>query len=133
MTSDQNPAPIPELGDGQFHFGLRVNGEVQPRSIDIISLRLAVEEAEVMHRLQKDEHGNQKPTAAFLATLANALKNSAGVANCTPSLAYQLWSVSGGLMDGLKKNMSEPPSLVSGTDSTPANSAEESGPDSTST
>ena len=120
--------PLPDMADGQFHF--TVNG-TNERAVDVISLRLAVEEAEAKHRLDKDEAGNLRPTATFLASLAGLLKE-AGLPDCTPSLAYQLWCVSGGLMDGLKKNTSEPPNSASGMDSTPASSTEKPEPGSTS-
>lgn len=122
---------IPELGDGLFHFGVRKGEEVLPRAIDVITLKLACEEAEAMHRLEKDAEGLLKPTAAFLDTLAGKLKGC--IEDCTPSLAYQLWSIGPGLVDDLKKNMSEPPNSPTGTDLTPADSAGENGPGSTST
>lgn len=131
MTIAAFPEP---LGDGQFHFKVKAaSGEVSDHAVDVISLRLACEEAEERHRLPKTEEGNLKPTAAFLADLAGILKQSAGLATCSPSLAYQLWTISGKLVDDLKKNTSETPSSVSGTDSTPPNSAEKSEPASTST
>lgn len=122
------------LGDGTFAFKVKKSdGTLVECSVDVISLRLACQEAEDTHRLPQSEKGGLLPTAEFLKTLTGLLAQSAGVKDCTPSIAYQLWIISGDLLDGLKKNMSEPPSSPSGMDSTPASSAENPEPGSTQT
>jgi len=114
------------LEDGLLHFKIRnrETGEETPHDLDVLVLRLTCEEAEATHNLQVNAAGEYIATAAFLVDLAGRI-TGLGISNCTPSLAFQLWSVSAREMEALKKNTNETPSSPSGsTSSQPDQSAE---------
>lgn len=115
------PDQLTTLDDGQLHFKIRNRGtgEETDHSIDVLLLRLTCEECEATHHLQTNERGEYIATAAFLNDLAGRLA-AMGVADCTPSVALQLWSVSVREIEALKKNTSEQPSAPSGSESSHA-------------
>lgn len=129
METGQQPArPTTLLSDGSLEFRVRrKNGEEQTISIDLLVLKLICEECEDQHQLRAS-NGTTKPTAAFLQDLAKRLCG-AGVDNCSPSLAWQLWFAGIEQMNDLKKSMSETPNSPSGSESTPAHSPPPSGLD----
>lgn len=108
------------LDDGLLHFAIRnrTTGEETPQSIDVLLLRLTCEECEQLHRLQVNATGEYVATAAFLLDLAKRLAGL-GIADCTPSMAFQLWSASAREIEALKKNTSETPNSHSGSESSP--------------
>lgn len=107
------------LDDGLLHFKTRRDGEEVGQSIDVLILRLTCEECIDAHRLPEDAQGRYKPNAAFLIDLAARL-GSIGVADCTPSVAYQLWIASAGEIERLKKNDNATPNSLSGSESSQA-------------
>lgn len=115
---------LPIVDDGQFRFTYRCNqtGETKEASVDLLLFRLACEELETKHNLRIDDQGCYVPTEDFLLELAARLAKFG--TTVTPYAANRLWCMATEMTEALKKNMSQQPISASGTDSTPANSAE---------
>lgn len=105
-----------DLRDGSITFNVKsMDGKsLRTISVDCLLLKLCCEEAETAHGL-KD---GQSPPAAFLKDLAGRLQGL-GVEACSPSIAYQLWHLSGQMIAALKKNTNETPNSPSGSTSNP--------------
>jgi hypothetical protein len=115
------------LDDGLLRFTIhnRETGEDVKHSLDVLLLRLTCQECEAAHNLQEDANRCYIVTAAFLADLASRIVGL-GVPECTASIAYQLWGTSVREMDALKKNVSETPNSLSGSESSPPPTSDES-------
>lgn len=97
------------LDDGRFVFGItRPDGERTEHALDILTFRLTCEKLEAKHSLARTAEGGIQPTPEFLRDLSAEL--SRDIADCTPTVAWQLWVASFAAMERLKKNMSGTPS-----------------------
>ena len=97
----------PILSTGELVFTVLTPEGPSERKIDLLWLKLTCEEAEKDHALQLDANGAQITTAAFLDDLATRL--SAKVADCTPTMAWQMWISAANAMEELKNAMSGTP------------------------
>lgn len=107
--TSEPPPRYAVLESGELIFRVRrPDGSETDHQIDLLSLKLTCEETEQVHNLQVKD-GAIAPTAAFLADLA-ARFVELGVADCTPTIAYQMWLSSYGAMETLKNALSGMPS-----------------------
>ena len=97
----------PILTTGELAFNVLTPEGPSERKVDLLWLKLTCEEAERDNSLQQDAEGRQQPTAAFLDDLAARL--GAKVADCSPTMAYQMWIAAAQAMNELKNAMSGMP------------------------
>lgn len=92
------------LTTGELVFSVLTPEGPSERKVDLLWLKLTCEEAERDNSLQVDAEGRQQATALFLDDLSSRL--SAKVADCTPTMAYQMWLAASEAMNELKNAMS---------------------------
>ena len=92
------------LTTGELTFSVLTPEGPSERKVDLLWLKLTCEETERDNSLQVDAEGRQQATALFLKDLSNRL--SAEVADCTPTMAYQMWIAASEAMNELKNAMS---------------------------
>lgn len=92
--------------------------ESKPYAVDLLELRLLVEELEEKHQLPIVD-GRVQASRAFLRELAEGLQ-SMGVGDATPTVAAKLWQRLSEVVDALKKNTLEDAASLSSTESTPS-------------
>ena len=106
-------ASAKDLIDGLIRVSVQsLDGSKRQIEVDVLILKMCCEEAETAHNYKP----GSPPTSVFLRDLSQRLQ-AVGVTACTPSVAYQLWHLSGEMITTLKKNMPETPSLPSGSTS----------------
>jgi hypothetical protein len=107
-------APLPPnqqtFIDGQLQFKVqKQDGSVVDQSIDVMILKTLCDELQDRHFPETAAGEAYRPTPKFLNDLAAELAGY-GVADCSPSVAYQLWFAGAQGLEFLKKNTSEQPS-----------------------
>lgn len=107
VAVEAGPRLGPILTTGELVFNVMTAEGPSARKVDLLWLKLTCEEAERENSLQVDAEGRQQPTASFLDDLANRL--SSKVADCTPTMAYQMWIAASHAMNELKNAMSGTP------------------------
>jgi alkanesulfonate monooxygenase SsuD/methylene tetrahydromethanopterin reductase-like flavin-dependent oxidoreductase (luciferase family) len=113
-----------DLSSGKLTFGNAATDKTH--DFDLMVLQLTIEQVHGLHNLKTNENGELKPTPEFLTDLAAAI-DRLGFDGCTPTQAHQIWITASVAISGLKKNIVQSASLVSGITSTPGNSATASG------
>jgi hypothetical protein len=95
---------IPTFSDGVMDCAVaRSDGSLTSHRLDLLCVKLACEETERKHKLATDVAGNQVPTIEFLRDLSDRLI-VAGIDDCTPTIAWQVWCAVANEMARLKKN-----------------------------
>lgn len=106
MSDTDTKAPI--LSDGQLRFRVRHrDGTETTHDVDLLVLKVTCEQCEDRHQLTVKD-GRIQPTPEFLVDLAGRLAGC-GLADCTPTLAWQAWIAATEAMTTLKNAMSETP------------------------
>lgn len=96
------------LSDGKVRFRVRRSGGAETvHEVDLLVLKVTCEQCEDQHQLTIKD-GRIQPTADFLIDLAGRL-TAYGLADCTPTLAWQAWIAATEAMASLKNAMSETP------------------------
>jgi hypothetical protein len=94
------------LPTGELRFRVqRSDDRETTHNVDVVATKLACEECERQHSLQQDEGGYYIPTVEFLQSLAARL-DTVGIDECTPTLAYLVWTSVTREFMALKKNIS---------------------------
>ena len=107
------------LTDGVLRFRIeRAGQEAESIELDLLIVKMELERLTVQHKLT-----DGKPTAAFLFDMSNALE-AIGVANCTPTIAYKIAMAADEAWEKTQKKTNSTPNSATGSDSTPADSAE---------
>lgn len=110
------PPNLPIMVDGQLVFGVRSPaGEIRQFTVDVMLAKVVIETVEDRNNLQSSANGEAKVTPECLIDLANEFAKI-GVTDCSPSVAYQLWFAINNGVALLKKNMSEPQNLPTGSE-----------------
>jgi hypothetical protein len=108
-TQHQQGSPDPLMSDGKVRFRVRRSGGAETvHEVDLLVLKVTCEQCEDQHQLTIKD-GRIQPTADFLIDLAGRL-TAYGLADCTPTLAWQAWIAATEAMASLKNAMSETPS-----------------------
>ncbi|MEI7673282.1 MAG: hypothetical protein WCK00_14320 [Deltaproteobacteria bacterium] len=101
---------IPLLTDGALLFCVhRRDGTQTEHKVDLLVLKLACEDCEKQHSINRGIGEPMQPTPEFLIDLAERLSGF-GLDNCTPTLAWQAWKAATEQMSRLGESQGEMPS-----------------------
>ena len=78
-----------EINDGTLAISVKRDESVQETKLDFITLHLGLDELERKHQL-KVVDGMLQPTVEFVKELSHWLRTE-GIAECTPTMAWNLW------------------------------------------
>ncbi len=107
------------LTDGVLRFRIeRAGQEAESIELDLLIVKMELERLTVQHKL-----ADGKPTAAFAMDMVKSLE-ALGVANCTPTIAYSIAMAADEAWEETQKKTNSSLNLATGSDSTPADSAE---------
>lgn len=109
------------LADGLIKIGINdlQGNRLRDICVDTLVLKLLCEECELANGIKPGD----KPTSTFLQDLAKRIRETGLDADCSATVAYQLWHAASEAISILKKNTSETLSLPSGSTRRPRDKA----------